>query len=80
MDEELRQRYMQEQMDVLRPYDIEEEQRLASSVFGRGRGGLSVGAGGQPYRSGQSSLPPVALAPKYSSNRLAAATSALSSA
>lgn len=46
--EELRQRYMQEQMDVLRPYDIEEEQRLASSVFGRGRGGLSVGAGGQP--------------------------------
>lgn len=46
--EELRQRYMQQQMDVLRPYDIEEEQRLASSVFGRGRGGLSVGAGGQP--------------------------------
>lgn len=46
--EELRQRYMQEQMAALRPYDIEEEQRLASSVFGRGRGGLSVGAGGQP--------------------------------
>ena len=46
--EELRQRYMQQQMDVLRPYDIEEEQRLAASVFGRGRGGLSVGAGGQP--------------------------------
>jgi len=46
--EELRQRYMQQQMDVLRPYDVEEEQRLAASVFGRGRGGLSVGAGGQP--------------------------------
>ena len=46
--EELRQRYMQQQMDVLRPYDIEEEQRLAAGVFGRGRGGLSVGAGGQP--------------------------------
>ena len=46
--EEARQRYMQQQMDALRPYDIEEEQRLASSVFGRGRGGLSVGTGGQP--------------------------------
>ena len=37
-----------EQMNLLRPYDIEEEQRLAAGVFGRGRGGLSVGAGGQP--------------------------------
>jgi hypothetical protein len=37
-----------EQMALLRPYDIEEEQRLAAGVFGRGRGGLSVGAGGQP--------------------------------
>ena len=46
--EETRQQYMQEQMASLRPYDVEEEQRLASSVFGRGRGGLSVGAGGQP--------------------------------
>jgi len=46
--EEARQQYMSEQMAALRPYDIEEEQRLASSVFGRGRGGLSVGAGGQP--------------------------------
>lgn len=46
--EQARQRYMQQQMDVLRPYDIEEEQRLAASVFGRGRGGLSVGAGGNP--------------------------------
>lgn len=46
--EEIRQRYMQQQRDVLRPYDIEEEQRLSAGVFGRGRGGLSVGAGGQP--------------------------------
>jgi len=46
--DQARQRYMQQQMDVLRPYDIEEEQRLAAGVFGRGRGGLSVGAGGQP--------------------------------
>ena len=37
-----------EQMALLRPYDVEEEQRLAASVFGRGRGGLSVGTGGQP--------------------------------
>ena len=47
--EEARQRYMQQQMDVLRPYDIEEEQRLARTTFGRGAGGLSVGAGGNPY-------------------------------
>jgi len=46
--EEARQKYMQQQLNMLRPYDIEQEQRLASSVFGRGRGGLSVGAGGQP--------------------------------
>ena len=37
-----------EQMALLRPYDVEEEQRLAAGVFGRGRGGLSVGTGGQP--------------------------------
>ena len=37
-----------EQMALLRPYDVEEEQRLAAGVFGRGRGGLSVGVGGQP--------------------------------
>ena len=47
--EQARQRYMQQQMDVLRPYDIEEEQRLARTAFGRGAGGLSVGAGGNPY-------------------------------
>jgi len=46
--EEIRQRYMQQQRDVLRPYDIEEEQRLAAGVFGRGRGGLSLSVGGQP--------------------------------
>ena len=46
--EEIRQRYMQQQMDVLRPYDIEEEQRLAASNMARGTGGLSVGAGGNP--------------------------------
>lgn len=46
--EALRQRYMQQQMDALRPYDVEQEQRLAAGVFGRGRGGLSVGAGGNP--------------------------------
>lgn len=46
--EEARQRYMQQQMDVLRPYDIEEEERLARTAFGRGAAGLSVGAGGNP--------------------------------
>lgn len=46
--EEARQQYMSEQMAALRPYDIEEEQRLASSVFGRGRGGLNLSVGGQP--------------------------------
>jgi len=43
-----REQIMAEQQALLRPYDIEEEQRLAASVFGRGRGGLSVGAGGNP--------------------------------
>tara|TARA_Y100000389_G_scaffold5658_1_gene5400 strand:- start:4566 stop:5681 length:1116 start_codon:yes stop_codon:yes gene_type:complete len=46
--EEARQRYMQQQMDALRPYDIEEEQRLLAMGFGRGTTGLSVGAGGNP--------------------------------
>ena len=46
--EETRQRYMSEQMAALRPYDIEQEQRLAASAFGRGTTGLSVGAGGNP--------------------------------
>jgi hypothetical protein len=43
-----REQIMAEQQALLRPYDIEEEQRLAAGVFGRGRGGLSVGAGGNP--------------------------------
>ena len=43
-----REQIMEEQQALLRPYDIEEEQRLAAGVFGRGRGGLSVGAGGNP--------------------------------
>ena len=43
-----REQIMAEQQALLRPYDIEAEQRLAASVFGRGRGGLSVGAGGNP--------------------------------
>ena len=40
---------MQQQMDVLRPYDVEQEQRLGASVFAKGAGGLSVGQGGNPY-------------------------------
>ena len=47
--EQMRQKYMQQQMDVLRPYDVEEEQRLGASVFAKGAGGLSVGQGGNPY-------------------------------
>lgn len=46
--EQARQTYMQQQMDALRPYDIEEEQRLLAMGFGRGTTGLSVGAGGNP--------------------------------
>jgi len=40
--------YYEEQQALLDPSRRREEQRLASSVFGRGRGGLSVGAEGQP--------------------------------
>jgi hypothetical protein len=46
--EQARQTFMQQQMDALRPYDIEEEERLSRTAFGRGQGGLSVGAGGNP--------------------------------
>lgn len=46
--EQARQNYMQQQMAALRPYDIEEEQRLLAMGFGRGTTGLSVGAGGNP--------------------------------
>jgi len=46
--DQMRQTYMQQQMDALRPYDIEAEQRLLAQGFGRGTTGLSVGAGGNP--------------------------------
>ena len=42
------QRYMQQQQQLLEPSRMAEEQRLASSVFGRGRAGLNIGGGGQP--------------------------------
>jgi hypothetical protein len=40
--------YFDEQQALLDPVRQREEQRLASSVFGRGRAGLSVGDMGQP--------------------------------
>ena len=46
--EEARQRYMDEQMAVLDPIRQREEDRLGSSVFGRGRLGLQVGDMGNP--------------------------------
>ena len=46
--ETARQQFMREQQDLLRAPRMEEEQRLAASVFGRGRAGLNVGAAGQP--------------------------------
>lgn len=46
--EQARQQYITEQMAVLDPIRQREEQRLASSVFGRGRAGLNVGDIGQP--------------------------------
>ena len=42
------QSYYEEQQALLDPTRRREEQRLAAGVFGRGRGGLSVGAEGQP--------------------------------
>jgi hypothetical protein len=42
------QSYFAEQQAMLDPVRQREEQRLASSVFGRGRAGLSVGDVGQP--------------------------------
>lgn len=44
----IRERYMEQQQALLDPVRQREEQRLASSVFGRGRAGLSVGDIGQP--------------------------------
>jgi len=46
--EEARQQFMQEQYAMLDPIRAREEQRLGSSVFGRGRAGLNVGDMGQP--------------------------------
>ena len=43
-----REQIMAEQQALLRPYDLEAEQRLSAGVFRGGRGGLSVGAGGSP--------------------------------
>jgi hypothetical protein len=46
--EAVRQRFMQQQTALLDPIRQREEERLGSSVFGRGRAGLSVGDIGQP--------------------------------
>ena len=46
--EAARQQYISEQMALIDPVRQQEEARLGSSVFGRGRAGLSVGAQGQP--------------------------------
>lgn len=43
-----RQRAFDMLQDVRRPEQMREEERLASSVFGRGRAGLNVGSMGQP--------------------------------
>jgi hypothetical protein len=42
------QRYYEEQQAMLDPTRQREESRLASSLFGRGRGGLSISGMGQP--------------------------------
>ena len=44
----IRQRYIDDQLAALEPSRIREEQRLAASVFGRGRAGLNVGDIGSP--------------------------------
>ena len=46
--EAIRQRFMSQQQALLEPGRAREEERLASSVFGRGRAGLNVGTMGQP--------------------------------
>ena len=46
--EQARQRYISQQTALLDPIRQREEQRLASSVFGRGRAGLNIGDIGQP--------------------------------
>jgi len=46
--EAVRQRFMSQQQALIDPVRQREEQRLASSVFGRGRAGLNIGDVGQP--------------------------------
>lgn len=46
--EQARQQFMSEQMALLDPIRQREEERLGSSVFGRGRAGLNIGDIGQP--------------------------------
>jgi hypothetical protein len=46
--EAVRQRFISQQQALIDPIRQREEQRLASSVFGRGRAGLNVGDVGQP--------------------------------
>lgn len=46
--EQARNQYLQEQYAMLDPIRQREEQRLASTVFGRGRAGLNIGDVGQP--------------------------------
>ena len=46
--QQARNQYLKEQYAMLDPIRQREEQRLASSVFGRGRAGLNVGDVGQP--------------------------------
>lgn len=46
--EAVRQRFINQQQALIDPIRQREEQRLASSVFGRGRAGLNVGDVGQP--------------------------------
>ena len=48
-----REQLMAEQQALLRPYDIESEQRMLAAGFGRGTTGLRVGAGGNPMLQAQ---------------------------
>jgi hypothetical protein len=48
-----REQLMAEQQALLRPYDMEQEQRMLAAGFGRGTTGLSVGAGGNPMLQAQ---------------------------
>ena len=49
--EAVRNRYVQQQLGLIEPIRQQEEARLASSVFGRGRAGVNVGVTGQPELS-----------------------------